>query len=221
LAEVKILVHGHRGAKAVMPENTLSGFEYAIRHGVDAIEMDLVVTTKNELVISHDPLPERSGAPTLEDVFSLAHLADFQFDLEIKTWRGPPACPKPHEFARLVLDRVRAYNLKSRVAVLSFDFGVLAAMREAAPEIRLSALTEYDPRDFREIAAEAAGAEIVSPQFLQVTPQKVQAAHAAGLQVVPWTVNLPPDWDRLIAANVDGIVTDDPARLLAHLKSRG
>src|SRR5437016_371599 len=37
----KILVHGHRGARAMRPENTLPAFEYAIGAGVDVIELDM------------------------------------------------------------------------------------------------------------------------------------------------------------------------------------
>ena len=55
LAAPKILVHGHRGARAVLPENSLPAFEYAIAQGVDAIELDLAVTKDNILVVSHDP----------------------------------------------------------------------------------------------------------------------------------------------------------------------
>src|SRR5215831_5429584 len=54
-ATKRILVHGHRGARAVRPENTLPAFEYAIRTGVDALELDLAVTKDNVLVVSHDP----------------------------------------------------------------------------------------------------------------------------------------------------------------------
>src|SRR5271165_289895 len=51
----KILVHGHRGARAIYPENTIPAFEYAIQQGADVLEMDLAVTKDNVLVISHDP----------------------------------------------------------------------------------------------------------------------------------------------------------------------
>lgn len=49
-------VHGHRGARAVLPENTLPAFEYAIRAGVDAIELDVLATRDDVLVVTHDPL---------------------------------------------------------------------------------------------------------------------------------------------------------------------
>jgi len=54
-----------------------------------------------------------------------------------------------------------------------------------------------------------------------VTPEQVKAAHAAGLQVVPWTANTPQEWERLANAGVDAIITDDPAELIAWLKSKG
>lgn len=50
-----ILVHGHRGARASRPENTIPAFEFAIAHGVDALELDLAVTKDNVLVVSHSP----------------------------------------------------------------------------------------------------------------------------------------------------------------------
>jgi glycerophosphoryl diester phosphodiesterase len=93
-------------------------------------------------------------------------------------------------------------------------------MKKLAPEIRLAALWEGGERDFVSIAEEA-GARIVSPIFSQVTPEKVRAAHAAGLEVVPWTANRPADWDKLIEAKVDAIISDDPAALIEHLKAKG
>src|SRR5215475_10425047 len=54
----RILVHGHRGARARRPENTLPAFEYALRQGVDALEMDMAVTKDGVIVISHDPILE-------------------------------------------------------------------------------------------------------------------------------------------------------------------
>ena len=51
-----ILVHGHRGARARFPENTVPAFRYAISAGVDALELDLAVTKDEQLVVSHDPL---------------------------------------------------------------------------------------------------------------------------------------------------------------------
>ena len=120
----------------------------------------------------------------------------------------------------MVLDLVRKHKLEKRVMLQSFDFRTLRAMKKLAPEIRRVALWEGDDRDFVSIAQEAE-ATIVSPAYQLVTPEKVRAAHAAGLQVVPWTADRPADWDKLIAAQVDAIITDDPAELIGYLKGKG
>src|SRR5215813_4012008 len=57
-AMAQIQVHGHRGARAMRPENTLPAFEYAIARGVDVLELDMAVTRDNIVVVSHDPALE-------------------------------------------------------------------------------------------------------------------------------------------------------------------
>jgi hypothetical protein len=46
------------------------------------------------------------------------------------------------------------------------------------------------------------------------------AGHAAHLQLLPWTADTPEQWDKLIDAKVDAIISDDPAALIAYLKKR-
>ncbi|MBS1854582.1 MAG: glycerophosphodiester phosphodiesterase [Acidobacteria bacterium] len=262
-AQTRILVHGHRGARALRPENTLPAFEYAIAQGVDVLEMDMAVTKDNVIVISHDPMlraPVCTGPrnnvvihtltlaevrqwacgevrnplfpkqqpvpgtrmPTLDDVFQLVSRGTFEYNIETKSFpEKPEYTPPPDEFARMVLEKIRRYKLEKRVILQSFDFRTLVSMRKLAPEIRLSALTSTDKRDFAAITADAARAEIISPEFHLVTPAKVEAAHKAGLQVVPWTADTEANWDRLIEAKVDAIITDDPASLIAYLKKKG
>ncbi|MBS1985492.1 MAG: hypothetical protein JST16_15105 [Bdellovibrionales bacterium] len=60
-----IEVQGHRGARAIYPENSLAAFNYAIETGVDTLEMDLGVSKDGVLVVNHDPVlpPERCLAP--------------------------------------------------------------------------------------------------------------------------------------------------------------
>jgi glycerophosphoryl diester phosphodiesterase len=212
-----ILVYGHRGARAVLPENTIAGFTYAIEAGADGIEMDVALAANGEVVLSHDPLPEGGGTglPTLDSVLCWAAGNQVVFIIEIKSYPEHPNAGPAAIVSKLVLDIIRKHYLESRVIVQSFNFRVLAEMRKLAPEIRLAALWEGKPRSFVEIAREA-GASIIAPLHTLVTPEQVQAAHAAGIRVVPWTVNDPRDWHRLIQAGVDAIITDDPASLLEY-----
>ena len=47
-------IQGHRGARGLMPENTLAGFNHALTLGVTTLEMDLGVSKDGHIVISHD-----------------------------------------------------------------------------------------------------------------------------------------------------------------------
>ncbi len=219
-----IEVHGHRGARAILPENTIAGFEYAISVGVDAIELDVVVSRDDVVVVSHDPYlkdgtfirtltAKESGLPALDEVFKLARLGEFLFNVEAKVSEHTPS-----NFAELVLDRIGEHGVSSRVIFQSFDFGILHRMSRMASGITLAALWEGAPRSFVEIA-EDAGTKIVAPEYVLVTKDEVHKAHAAGLKVIPWTANTVEDWARLIEAGVDGIITDDPAALIAYLKT--
>jgi len=48
------LIIGHRGAKGIAPENSLSGFKKAIELGIDGVELDVHLTKDGKLVVIHD-----------------------------------------------------------------------------------------------------------------------------------------------------------------------
>ncbi|MCC2545749.1 glycerophosphodiester phosphodiesterase [Hymenobacter sp. BT175] len=48
-------VHGHRGCRGLRPENTLPAFRHALELGVDVLEMDVVISADNQVVVSHEP----------------------------------------------------------------------------------------------------------------------------------------------------------------------
>lgn len=262
-AAPRIQVHGHRGARAMRPENTLPAFEYAIAAGVDVVELDLAVTSDGVLVVSHDQAMNRkicqgpegesaihkltlaqvrewdcgalknpefpkqqpvpgSQIPTLDEVFALGSKGAFSFNIELKSDpKHADLAPEPRVFAQLVAESVRRHKMEQQVIVQSFDFRTLLAMREIAPELRMAALYGGMPKDLVEISKEAGGTPIVAPHYMLVTKGKVEKAHQAGLQVVPWTANSVGAWDRLISDGVDAIITDDPAGLIEHLKAKG
>lgn len=51
----KFDVQGHRGARGLMPENTIPAFLLALDSGVTTLELDVVVTKDKQLVVSHEP----------------------------------------------------------------------------------------------------------------------------------------------------------------------
>jgi len=51
----KFDLQGHRGARGLKPENTIPAFVTALDWGVTTIELDVVITKDNQVVISHEP----------------------------------------------------------------------------------------------------------------------------------------------------------------------
>jgi len=49
-----IRVVGHRGARGILPENSIIGFDFALSIGVELLEFDVVLTKDNVPVITHD-----------------------------------------------------------------------------------------------------------------------------------------------------------------------
>ena len=47
-------IQGHRGARGLLPENTLPGFIYALQAGVNWLELDVVISADKEVVVSHE-----------------------------------------------------------------------------------------------------------------------------------------------------------------------
>ncbi len=54
-AQTPFDLQGHRGCRGLMPENTIPAFIKAVDLGVNTIEMDVVITSDNQVVVSHEP----------------------------------------------------------------------------------------------------------------------------------------------------------------------
>jgi len=48
-------IQGHRGARGLLPENSIPAFLLAAELGVNTLELDLVVSGDGQLVVSHEP----------------------------------------------------------------------------------------------------------------------------------------------------------------------
>ncbi len=51
----KFDIDGHRGCRGLMPENTIPAMLKAIDLGVNTLEMDVVITADDKVVVSHEP----------------------------------------------------------------------------------------------------------------------------------------------------------------------
>lgn len=51
----QIDVQGHRGARGLFPENTVTAFIEALKIGVNTLEMDVIISKDKQVVVSHEP----------------------------------------------------------------------------------------------------------------------------------------------------------------------
>jgi glycerophosphoryl diester phosphodiesterase len=64
--------------------------------------------------------------------------------------------------------------------------------------------------------------KVTDPGYVPYTTKAmVDAAHAVGMKVIPWTIDDPATMNKLIDDGVDGIITDYPDRLRAVMEERG
>ncbi|MFR9774572.1 glycerophosphodiester phosphodiesterase [Micromonospora sp. MS34] len=105
-----------------------------------------------------------------------------------------------------------------QVTVMSFSPLALRRIRELAPGLPTVLLLEVLPRWLR-LGRLPFGTRIAGPGIglVRARPQLLPALRAAGNQVYVWTVNDPVDLELVLAAGVDGVITDRPARTLTRL----
>jgi glycerophosphoryl diester phosphodiesterase len=178
---------------------------------------------------------------TLDEVLELAapHPVDVVIEAKIDPRRPDETAP-PAELARRIVETVDAHGLVERAVVQSFDWRVIVETRWLRRELRTTALATRSrirpgspwtaglpvhsrrPFDGDLVAISfLAGAHAIGPHHRDVTPQLVREAHAAGMRVLPWTVNRRWTMHSLVDLGVDGIVTDRPGRLRDVLAVRG
>lgn len=131
----------------------------------------------------------------------------------------PEELPSPEGISRRVLEVVDKYHLEDRVILQSFDFRPLGEIRRLKPDMAMSCLFERATDFVAE--AKKVGANIIGPFFQLLDASIVKKAHAAGIEVLPWTVNEPADWRKVLDLGVDGIITDYPRTLYEEMKKNG
>lgn len=186
--------------------------------------------------------------PLLEQVFALVAKSGntaVRFNIETKLNPAKPdESAPPEQFAAALVKAIRDGGMAQRASIQSFDWRTLKAAAVLAPEIPRVHLTiegttsdnvqrgqpsaspwmgGLDADDYTSTPAlvKAAGGQVWSPFWRNVTPELVAEAQKLGLQVIPWTVNDPAEMERQIGMKVDGLISDYPDRLRRVMQARG
>jgi glycerophosphoryl diester phosphodiesterase len=154
-----IKIIAHRGARNLWAENSLGGFQKTAELGVDAVELDLHLSSDGEIMVIHDPLLDRTTdghgpvsdmtlealtrvrlrdtldetIPTLAQVLDIFEPTGLALDLEMKLdARGRPYPGLVEKTAALVEVR----GMVDRVRLTCFVPEVLEEIRARAGRFR-------------------------------------------------------------------------------------
>ena len=157
--------------------------------------------------------------PRLSALFDLARDTKVRFNIETKLLpTHPDETVGPEAFARALIAEFRKAGMTKRAVIQSFDYRTLKIVEKEAPEIETVYLTEIT--DSVPAKVHALGAKIWSPDFHAITPHVMAEVRRLGLRVVVWTPNAPAEIEAMIDANVDGIISDYPERVIEILRKR-
>ena len=264
----KFLLIGHQGARGIMPENTIPGMIKALDLGVNVLNMGVVISKDEQVVLSHEPyfnneistrpdgkaigfkdektykmfkmnyaeikkfdvgskvhkrfpgqMKLKIHKPLLEDVIDSVEayvkankLAKPIYNIETSLIRKGDGefQPDASVFIERIMEIVKAKKLTKRVVIQSIDLRPLQYLHEHYPTIKTSLMVD-EKQDFEDgIQALGFTPTYYSPYYVLVGKGLVDRCHAAGVKVIPWTVNSSKDMKYLINLGVDGVITDYP-----------
>ena len=220
----------HRGVSGLEKENTLPAFLLAGQGSYYGIETDLRITKDDKFVLFHDDDLKRcfgiekrvcecdfewlrslrftgkDGAkradlflPTPEEYFSVCKRFDKEAVLELKA-------PLTDEQVGEVVQLVRSLGWFSRTTFISFEQGLLSAVRKRFSDAKLYYLAgECTQEEEAFMVEQGVHADLHYP-FL--TRERVEKYHALGIKINCWTVDNVQDAARLKDWGVDLITSN-------------
>jgi len=166
----KSLNVAHRGGAALMPENTLSAFENALKIGVDQLETDVHLSKDGQVIIMHDPnvatttngtgqikdltldelkklnaaAKNAKGGVTQQEIPTLAQVLDLakgKAGIQIEIKVGAGNARYPG-IEQKVIDLVNARGMTNDVIIISFDFPTIKDVKALDPRIKTGAIVD-------------------------------------------------------------------------------
>jgi glycerophosphoryl diester phosphodiesterase len=240
-----VLLYGHRGARGEAPENTEAGFRYARALYLDGVQLDVRLSSDDELVVIHDETVDRTTTARGQvSRMKAAKLAGLDARVAFPDWpeaAGVPALddvldacsgiqrlivsiqpdtPKRLRTAcELIAETFERRWITDRVLVMSTSEPALELMATIAPFFPRALAGWFKQLDGLEAARRLRCREIAVPPTTG-SASLVQAAHDLDLLVVGWLANTAEEVQACARWGVDSIVSDFPTiarRALAAL----
>jgi len=240
IATPRVLIAAHRGNSSVAPENTMPAFQSALDAKADLVELDYFHSADGVPVVIHDEILDRTtnaeevlGQPKL--LIGKLKLADVQ-KLDVGSWFGDkfagtklPTLAESLDLiqtksvtlierkggdAKTLIKLLEDKQLLDQVVVQAFDWKFVAECRRLSPRVALGTLSDKPPNLETLQAAAATGADVIVWNHEKIGPTQIKQIHALGKKAWVYTVDDETRAAALIAAGIDGIITNKPAEML-------
>jgi glycerophosphoryl diester phosphodiesterase len=227
----RTVVLGHRGVMRY--ENTLRGFGDALAHGLDGVELDLMLSADHEVVVFHDDDLKRLAGrrdlvastpwheleritlrcgeriPLLRDLLA-TWPREKALNLELKS--GGPALVEA--LAPILRDSCESGRLRAQQVVFSsFDPRLLEAAAQRMPEFMRAMLLEKDSPSWLHAdlgrSYGVAGVHLAASLF---SPNTIERLRDLGLYSGVWGARSAAHELELARAGVSLVITDSPNR---------
>ena len=138
-------IQGHRGARGLMPENSIAAFMKALEEGVSTLELDVVITKDKQVLISHDPFmlsdicSKPNGEPVAKNevegfnIYQMTYAEVQQFDCGS---RGNARFPEQQKMAVTkplladMIDQVEEHLSKNNLAKVNYNIEIKSVESE-------------------------------------------------------------------------------------------
>lgn len=232
------LIFAHRGSAGTHPENTMDAFKAAEEFGADGIELDVHLTSDEQIVVIHDETLDRTtnGTGNVKD-FPLKELkllkANYHYKHFFKRASRIPSLRDVFEWMshntlicnielknnkiayegmeEKVISLIREFHYEKRIIISSFNHYSLLDVNQIAPEIEIAPLykdVKAKPWEY----AKSIKANGIHPKLAAVNPAVIKDTIENGIAVRPYTVNKEREMKLLIELNCSAIITDYPEK---------
>jgi len=243
------VIIGHRGYRARYPENTLASFSAAMAAGADMIELDVTLSGDRKVVVIHDDTLNRTTSgfgpvyqatlqalkrldagswfdsrfageslPTLEEVLILAG-GKILINIEIKSSAWESGFPED-AVERQVVDLIIRHDLLNSTLVSSFHAGFLENIGKLPVHPEIAFITDRKAPQNTLDMCQRLGVFSWHPHYKSLKKRHIEKAHAQGILIFPYTVNLAEDMLMLVDMGVDGVITDDPGAAISCIAAK-
>lgn len=233
-AETKVVAHRGFWNTENSAQNTLTSFAKADSIGCFGSEIDVWLTTDDQLIVNHDKnfhglfmetapfkeirkitLPNGEKIPTLDEYLAeVRKHPNTRLILEMKSltdYSREDVC------ANMIAEKLRKHGVLDRTDIIVFSLNAAMTFKKLFPAgVKIHYLDgDLTPKKVKKLGL--AGIDYAA-KVIKKHPEWVQQAHDEGIEVNVWTPNTEEDMKYFIDLGVDYITTDHPDQLISLLK---